>query len=237
MMAALRALPLLALAAALAVVLSGFGTRFGLWDYRMGFQVLRWGTLAALAVAAVSVLALLVPTSRRARATALTIALVVAGAAAAFPLYLLQGARKVPPINDISTDTANPPAFVAILPLRATAPVPAAYPGAATASAQRAGYPDIRPLVLGEPPAVTYRAALATARNLHWDIVAADPASGRIEATDTTPWFGFRDDIVIRITPVDAGSRVDMRSVSRVGKSDLGVNARRIRDFLGRLAR
>jgi uncharacterized protein (DUF1499 family) len=70
---------------------------------------------------------------------------------------------------------------------------------------------------------------------MRWEVVAADAAAGRIEATATTPWFGFRDDIVVRIVPADGGSRVDVRSVSRVGKGDLGVNARRIREFLGRL--
>ncbi len=235
-MKAVVVLPLLAVAAALAVALSGFGTRFGVWDYRMGFQVLRWGTFLALAVLFVAVVALLVPRVRRARAAALAIALAIAAVAAAFPLALLQGARKVPPINDITTDMTDPPRFVAVLPLRASAPVPAAYPGEAAAAAQRAGYPDIRPLVVAQPPSVAFETALAAARAMRWEVVAADAAAGRIEATATTPWFGFRDDIVVRIVPADGGSRVDVRSVSRVGKGDLGVNARRIREFLGRLS-
>jgi uncharacterized protein (DUF1499 family) len=70
-----------------------------------------------------------------------------------------------------------------------------------------------------------------------WTIVAAEPAAGRIEATATTRWLGFKDDVVVRIRPDAGGSRVDVRSVSRVGKSDLGTNARRIREYLGRLGR
>jgi uncharacterized protein (DUF1499 family) len=66
--------------------------------------------------------------------------------------------------------------------------------------------------------------------------VAADSSAGRIEATATTPWFGFKDDVVIRVAPDPAGSRVDVRSVSRVGQSDVGTNARRIRAYLARLA-
>ena len=68
-----------------------------------------------------------------------------------------------------------------------------------------------------------------------WDIVTADKSSGRIEATDTTRWFGFKDDVVVRLTPWGAGTRVDVRSVSRIGRSDIGTNARRIRQYLDQL--
>ena len=140
-------------------------------------------------------------------------------------------AQTVPPIHDITTDTANPPAFVAILPLRAAAPVPAGYAGETAASAQRAAYPDIVPIVVAKAPGVAFDAALAAARSLGWTIVATDAASGRIEATATTSWFGFSDDVVIRVVPAQGGSRIDVRSVSRVGKGDLGANARRVRAF------
>ena len=235
-----RLLPLLALAAAAAaaaVAVSGLGARFGLWDYPAGFQILRWGAYAGLAVATLAVVAALV---RRARAGAtrwLAAAVAIGIATAAFPLYWLHVARTVPPINDITTDTANPPAFVAILPLRAKAPVPAAYPGEATARLQRDGYPDLAPIVLAAPPAAAFARALAAARAQGWTIVAADEAAGRIEATATTPWFGFTDDVVVRVAADPAGSRVDVRSVSRVGRSDLGANARRIRDYAAALAR
>jgi uncharacterized protein (DUF1499 family) len=69
-----------------------------------------------------------------------------------------------------------------------------------------------------------------------WEIAEADAAAGRIEATDTTFWFGFKDDVVIRIRPAeDGGSIVDIRSKSRVGMSDVGANAARIRAFRDRL--
>lgn len=223
-------LPVAALAAA-AIAASGFGARFGVWDWRAGFTILRWGTYAALGIAAVALVALLVPRLRARGPLGLAIALLLAGGAAAVPLYWLQQARAVPPINDVTTDPENPPAFVAILPLRADAPVPAAYPGAATASAQRAAYPDLAPIVVSKPPAAAFDVALAAARSMGWTIVAADAASGRIEATATTPWFGFRDDVVIRVGADARGSRIDVRSVSRVGKSDLGANARRVREY------
>lgn len=235
-MIALRLLPVLAALAAAAVVASGFGARYGLWDWRAGFSILRWATWVAAGVAALALVALLVPRLRARGPLGLVVALLFAGGAAAVPLHRLQQARTLPPINDITTDPANPPAFVAILPLRAGAPVPSAYPGEAAASAQRAAYPDVAPIVVAQAPAAAFDAALAAARAMGWTIVAADAAAGRIEATATTPWFGFRDDVVIRVAPDARGSRIDVRSVSRVGRSDLGANARRVREYAATVA-
>ena len=138
----------------------------------------------------------------------------------------------MPPIHDITTDTADPPVFVAVLPLRADAPNPAEYGGEDVAAAQQQAYPDLRPLILPLAPDVTFARALDAARGAGWAIVAADSTDRRIEATETTGWFGFKDDVVVRIRPADGGSRVDVRSVSRTGRSDVGTNARRIRAYL-----
>jgi uncharacterized protein (DUF1499 family) len=165
----------------------------------------------------------------------LAAAIVIAAGVAYVPSHWLQTARAAAAINDITTDPENPPAFVAVLPLRATAAVPAAYPGSETAKAQRRAYPDIAPLELAVAPAAAFARALDAATAMGWEIVAADAVAGRIEATATTPWFGFRDDVVVRVAPTPTGSRIDLRSVSRVGKSDLGANAKRIRAFLARL--
>jgi uncharacterized protein (DUF1499 family) len=105
------------------------------------------------------------------------------------------------------------------------------------AAQQKQGYPDIVPALLRVLPDRALARAEAAARALGWEIVAAVPAEGRLEATATTRWFGFKDDIVVRVTPAPGGSQVDIRSVSRVGKSDLGANARRIRAFLAALRR
>ena len=142
----------------------------------------------------------------------------------------------MPAINDITTDTANPPVFVAMVALRAGAPVPVTYPGEATATAQHQAYPDIRPIELAAPPAEAFARALDAAKRMGWEIVVADAGAGRIEGTATTPWFGFRDDVVVRVTPTATGSRIDVRSVSRVGKSDLGTNAARVRRYAAMLA-
>jgi uncharacterized protein (DUF1499 family) len=103
------------------------------------------------------------------------------------------------------------------------------------AAQQRAGHPDIAPADYPINPEAAFEVALAAARDLGWTVVAMDEAGGRIEAIDRTFWFGFADDVVIRIRPTDAGSRIDVRSTSRVGVSDMGTNAARVRDFLAQL--
>jgi uncharacterized protein (DUF1499 family) len=157
--------------------------------------------------------------------------------AAYFPWHWRQRARAVPPIHDISTDLEHPPRFVAVLPVRSDAPNPSEYGGTEVAAAQRRAYPDIRPLILATPPPVAFKQALDAAKRMGWSLVAADSTGGRIEATATTAWFGFKDDVVIRVTPAPTGSRIDVRSVSRVGKSDVGTNAARIRAYLAKLSR
>ncbi|MFO1398434.1 MAG: DUF1499 domain-containing protein [Burkholderiales bacterium] len=231
-----RVLLVLALASVLAVAISGFGARFGLWDFRLGFGILRGSAYAGIAVAVLALLALLVPRVRNGRAPALVAALVLAAGAAALPLFWQQTARAVPPINDITTDPDDPPPLVALLPLRANARVGARYPGAETARLQREGYPDLRPFTTPRAPREAFAAALAAARGMGWQIIAADEGAGRIEATATTPWFGFVDDVVVRVRPEGSGSRIDVRSLSRVGRSDLGANAKRIRAYLAALA-
>jgi len=109
------------------------------------------------------------------------------------------------------------------------------HSGPDVASQQLQAYPDIKPKVLPVPPPEAVQKAIDAARSLGWQIAGSDTAAGRIEATDTTGWFGFKDDIVIRVRPQAQGSRIDVRSASRVGRSDVGKNAERIRDFLDKL--
>lgn len=226
---------LIGVAAALLLLVAGPGTRLQWWDFRGGFQLMRWAAYTGLAGAALALVMLLLPATRRAALPSLLLALGLGLGVAFVPWNGMRQARALPPIHDISTDMQQPPAFVAILPLRADAPNPAVYGGAGIAQAQRAGYPDLHPKQLQATPGDAYVRALAAARAMGWEIVAADAASGRIEATDTTPWFGFKDDVVIRVAADGAGSRIDVRSVSRVGGSDVGANAKRIRAYLRRL--
>jgi uncharacterized protein (DUF1499 family) len=221
----------------LAAVLSGFGHKWGWWDFRVGFSILRWTAYGAVAAAGLGAITALFAW-RRGSVVAVAIAVsavVVSVLTAGVPWSYLQLARAVPPIHDITTDTVEPPEFVAILPLRATAPNSSIYGGAEIARQQQQAYPDLKPAKFNLPPAELLKQATEVAQSMGWQVIAAVPLEGRLEATDTTFWFGFKDDVVVRITPSEGGSRVDVRSVSRVGRSDVGANARRIRTFLKKL--
>lgn len=224
----------LALVAGLMLPLAGIGYRLGLWDFRPGLTVFRWAAYAGVAAVVLSLLGVFFTRSGSAhRGFALSVIGLVVGAVATWiPWQWWQVVKSVPMIHDITTDTETPPKFVAILPLRADAPNSAEYEGPELAAQQRTGYPDLGPLTLQISPAQAFPHALATARSMGWEIAASEPTEGRIEATDTTFWFGFKDDVVVRITPAGSGSRIDVRSVSRVGKSDVGANAKRITAYL-----
>jgi uncharacterized protein (DUF1499 family) len=153
----------------------------------------------------------------------------------AYPAYLGVRSMNRPAISDISTDTANPPRFDVLARQRPRERV--GYPGPAAAALQRSGYPDIVPADFDVPPRMAYDAALAIVTKRKWAIGDARAPTlarrdGVIEATARTPIMGFRDDVVIRITPVNQGTRVDVRSASRVGTHDFGTNASRIRSLL-----
>jgi uncharacterized protein (DUF1499 family) len=218
---------LLALAALAMLVLSGPGVRFELWSYRTGLTVFRWTAYVAIAAALVAVVALAIPKVRAAGLLMPAVALLVGLAVLYVPLQFIQRARSVPPINDITTDTENPPRYMTMA---------RAYPGAEFARQQRAAYPDIAPMILPQPPREAFAKAVAAAEAMGWEVVGRDAAAGTLEAVDTTKWFGFKDDIAIRVAPTpEGGSRIDIRSKSRVGRSDIGTNARRIRAYAERL--
>jgi uncharacterized protein (DUF1499 family) len=153
----------------------------------------------------------------------------------AYPSYLGYRASKLPAISDITTDPANPPRFDVLARLRPRGRID--YPGAAIAERQRAAYPDIVPLQLDVPPKTAYDVALAVATKRKWLLIdsrppAASRRDGSIEAVARTPIMGFRDDVVIRVTPLGQGTRVDVRSASRYGTHDFGANAARLRALL-----
>jgi uncharacterized protein (DUF1499 family) len=226
-MSALRPVALvLALAALVLLAASGPGVRFDAFSYRVGLGLFRWAAYLGLAGALVSVLVLAVPRLRRAGTAAPAVALIVGLAVFYVPFQFQRTARSVPSINDITTDTDRPPEFMT---------APKAYPGAEFARRQRAAYPDLAGLKVALAPREAFARALAVAETMGWEVVGRDAQAGRIEAVDTTRWFAFRDDVAIRVSPAEGGSRIDVRSRSRVGRNDLGTNARRIRAYLGRL--
>jgi uncharacterized protein (DUF1499 family) len=148
-------------------------------------------------------------------------------------VYWLERGFGAPSIHDISTDIANPPTFEAVVPLRGDANTLEYDPQ--VGAQQQQAYPDVVPLTLAVPPAEAFERALAAAQDNGWEIVGTDRQRGRLEAIGTTFWYGFKDDVVIRITPAGAAARVDIRSVSRLGRNDLETNARRIRRYLNTL--
>ena len=209
--------------AALLLVVSGPGTRAGLWPFPVGFGMFAGAMLLGLAGAGAAIVGLAVA-RLRARTPLMMAALLVGLASAAVPLDYVRRVKTLPYINDITTDPENPPQFSP----------PKEYP-AYFGELQSIGYPDIGALMLALPPREAFSRAAQAARDEGWEITAQDERAGTIQAVATTRWFGFRDDVAIRITPVGNGSRVDMRSKSRVGRSDVGTNARRIEAFLRRL--
>jgi uncharacterized protein (DUF1499 family) len=218
------------------LTLAGPGYRAGWFSLGTALQrMIAWGAYAGIGAVVLGLLALMVSRGRS-RAVA-AVAVMLGIGAVAVPLRLQQTAQAVPAIHDITTDTVTPPRFIEAAALRQSLGVPNSLDYTeSVAGQQRTGYPDIQPLFLDVPPGVAYRQAIALVTARGWEVLASDPAGRRIEATDTTRWFGFKDDLAIRVSAIpDGGSRVDVRSVSRVGRSDIGTNARRIRSFLADL--
>ncbi len=211
---------------ALGVLLaSGPGVRLGLWPFNVGILLLSVAGLLGLVAVILAIAGWAIPRLRRAGRIKLMLPLVIGVAVLSVPLSGLVRARSVPPIHDISTDTVNPPEF-------RERP---GYAGTEVAAQQRKAYPDIQALLLSVPLEAAFSRARVAAEAMGWEIVAADPKAGRIEAVASTFWFGFKDDVVVRIVPEGQGSRVYVRSKSRVGVSDVGTNARRIRAYLLRV--
>ncbi|MFT7185312.1 MAG: hypothetical protein ACI84K_000687 [Pseudohongiellaceae bacterium] len=165
----------------------------------------------------------------------LLIALLISLVPSLFVGMQLKTAASVPEIHDISTDTFNPPVFDAIVMLRKDAPNSLVYEyrGSAEklAALQIAAYPDLKPLTSILPVNLAIERTVGILKNQGLDVINVNAANGTIEATATSFWYGFKDDVVVRIQATEQGTRVDLRSVSRVGLSDVGANAARIRLF------
>lgn len=219
--------------ALLMLFITGPGSRFGWWHFRTSFDLMKYAAYVGVAAVVLSIVGLVLSRGRLRLVAAVGLAL---GALAfLLPWSWRRDARQYPAIHDITTDVQNPPAFVAIAPLRADASNPVEYPGDSVAQVQREAYPDIQPLMLAMPVDSAFTLAVLAAREMGWEMVDQDRRQGRIEATATTPWMGFKDDVVIRVSSASGIARVDVRSKSRVGRGDVGANAKRIRQYLQRL--
>ncbi len=156
-----------------------------------------------------------------------------------FVLPQMSRAQSVPAIHDITTDTDDPPTFVAVVPMRKGAPNPVAYgtedwPAQKLGAATMRAYPDLEPLRAEMSVADALDRAKTVLLQMGLKIVAMEPSEGRLEATATTFWFGFKDDVVVRVVDDGEEAVIDLRSKSRVGQSDIGANADRIREFIRR---
>lgn len=259
---AVRIVSIIAIGCALAIAVAGPGTRFGLWDYGAGLSLIRnvsapktlFGSVALPPLFTAAGLALILGIvsavmKQRGAAALGVIAALVAGGAGIVPLKMKAAFEGNPFIHEVTTDFDNPPEIIAAADLPRKNPadyrgmdkVPNDPNGLIVADAQRLAFPDITPLIA--------EADLTTATAVAKDVVTAmdmvilaegpvDETSGggwRIEAVATSTWFGFKDDFIVRLTPMEDGrTKVDLRSKSRVGGSDLGANAARVREFMKR---
>jgi uncharacterized protein (DUF1499 family) len=222
------------------LVLAPLGTRLGLWQYGFGlYRLMPASGLVAAAAVILSVVTLAREWSQlRLRGfVMLSVALVLGAVLAYLPWQYAHTRRTLPPIHDITTDTDSPPTFSAVLPARAAEHANSVdNRNPQLAQLQKAAYPDLAPLVTTLPAARAFNEALIVAKSMPgWTVVAADPDPGRIEASQQSRWFRFTDDVVIRVAGDETGSRIDVRSTSRQGRSDYGVNAARIRAYLSAL--
>lgn len=216
---------------------SGIGARADLLSPFAGMGAFALGSLLLLIAAITAGLGLWRSggTAGGASRVATWLALLAGLAVTANNALVIGQARGAPAIHDISTDTVNPPQFVALIPLRGEGSNPPEYAGAEAAAVQQRAFPDIAPLVTSQPPDVVFARARDVVARQGWQVAAASEEDGRIEATAETQWVRFKDDVVIRITSNGAETRVDVRSKSRVGRGDMGANARRVRTFLSAL--
>lgn len=226
-----------AVLAGLAQILAGPGTRLGLWDYSFGFKLIEWAAYVGAGAAVVAVIGTICAGLARCRSLLIAglIAIIVGAGIAYWPGPYRAAFRTAPRVYDVTTDTANPPAYVAALELRKGTRIPPEYAKNLAALQQKA-YPDMKPVMLKLPPDDAFARALATARDMSgWEVHTAVPAEGRIEAVATTFWFGFQDDVVIRVAAIEGGSQVDVRSSSRIARVDGGANAKRVQAYLTKL--
>lgn len=229
----------LAIFALLVLAAGPIGWRGGLWHYRIGLLTLMPAAgclgVGALALSAAGLLAGLRARGRRDLTIAL-LGMLIGGGVSYFPWHWSNQRGAFPQVNDVTTDFTDPPSLAFSEALRkAEEGNPTAYEAYRFAGVQQRAYPDIVPARLALPPVSAFDKALALVRARGWAIVAADRSAGVIDAYDRSFWFGFTDDIAIRITPDGEGSRVDMRSSARQGRGDFGVNARRVRTSLAAL--
>lgn len=254
-----RAALILSLALPVYFIIAALGVKFGLWDWRFGLGTLvaGWGPWllgGALLIALSAVVAALFRKPRRGIGLAL-IAVIIPALGLAHLYQVRQASQRVPPIHDVATNLEDPPLHSPRLTaLRDAAGANPVYPlttplgsiepyrtprfadmaRRSVGELGRDAYPELEPLVTEVDRARLFGVLADEARQRGWTIVTNDPDAGRLEATAETFWFGFKDDVAVRVRPAQQPGKliVDARSTSRVGLSDLGANAERLTEYL-----
>lgn len=228
-----QALLIGAIVSAVLMVMAGFGTRLGMWSYTGGFTIASGGVMLSAAVFFLGVIGYVVSLRKglRSEGSSILIGLLICVVLLGQFGLQMNAVSSVPRIHNISTDTKDPPSFDALVAIRDAAGAnPLAYDASVLAEQQQAAYPWVTTLNSPINPGIMLNAATMVLEDQGLEVINVSVEKGIVEATDTTFWFGFKDDVVIRVRAAenDGGSIVDVRSVSRVGQSDLGLNAKRI---------
>ena len=240
---------ILAVGAVIAFFGAAAGSGVGLWGWQAGLAVLPWTGLVALIALIIAVIGIILDRrkGRKTRWPILGLGMLVSLGFMGFLASYMITAASLPAIHDITTDLADPPQFSAVtlradnwdnIPGADDSEMRGMNPRQRWATLHQDAFPDIRSVRIDRPVAEVIEKAKRLAEDRGWKIVSVDPASGHLEATDTVSLFRFKDDVVIRARAAENGaaSIIDMRSVSRVGVHDLGVNSKRVRQFLSDLS-
>lgn len=208
--------------------------RLNVWEMGTSFKIIQLTGFVSAAVFLLSVVLGVFSLIKKQKDVAKVYAIVAL--LLAIPVIGLLGqatkAKSLPFIHHITTDTVNPPKFERIVELRGQNSNPLDYDSETLAPLQQSAYPNVQPIVTNLSATQAFNKALATVMQSGWEVVNKNEQTGMIEAVDTTLLWGFKDDVVIRVTAIENGSKVDLRSISRIGLSDLGVNAKRIEQFI-----
>ncbi len=215
--------------------LGGLGARVDTWLYGLGLLFMPLGLLVGVSGLLLGLIALL---RRRKAGEPLGFAAAGTGVSALGSLYvgsLVLTTVPAVPIHNVSTDIEDPPEFTAVASLRGAGDNPLLYDSATLGPLQRAIHPDLGPLVTDMPRDRMYELVRGVLIAMDLELVREDPDQGEIEAVATTFWLGFKDDLVVRLRETEAGTRMDIRSVSRFGGSDIGTNTERIFEIFRRV--
>ncbi len=209
---------------------SALGARFGLWPFGIGIKLLAGAVVVGLLIQVINAIWLLRKPAAATKSALRWASLFALPCLILVAAFVRSGDDAQAGIHNISTDIDNPPQFIAAVEQRGPDSNPLEYTSE-IAAIQQKSFPEVGTISTNQTPLQAFENSLAIAESLGWKVYSQNDDQGRIEAVDTTFWFGFKDDIAIRITATNSGSKVDLRSVSRVGVSDLGANAKRIGTF------